>query len=207
MNRRNDDLENSREDISTTSSVHSGSSVEDDNAGSVQMEHENEVTSEGMSSVNVKQQRRKLQKSIKINRDSMKFISQTPKYAKQLSEKLEKLCAEMQLIPDKSLVKVVKKQGSRYITEWQKRCTCAVKTFFSRFRKDCLELNDPTTVQKKLPKLGDMLRWSSAAYWVEDNSTKLVVMTELSEREKVLEKVKEFLQISENDGKEGGDII
>ena len=207
MNRRNDDLENSREDISTTRSVHQDSGVEDGSTGSVQMEHENKVTSEGMSSVNVKQQRRKLQKSIKINRDSMKFISQTPKYTKQLSEKLEKLCAEMQLIPDKSLVKVVKKQGSRYITEWQKRCTCTVKTFFSRFRKDCLELNDPTTVQKKLPKLGDMLRWSSAAYWTEDDSTKLVVMTEISEREKVLEKVKEFLQISENDGKEGGDII
>lgn len=135
----------------------------------------------------------------------MKFIYQTPEYSKQLREKLEKLCAEMKLIPEKSLIKVEKKRGSRYITEWGKQCTSAVKTLCSRFRKDYLELKDPIRVQNVLPKLGDVLRWSSAAYWVEDENTKLVVMTEQSEREKVLEKVKEFLQISEDNNKEGGD--
>ena len=133
----------------------------------------------------------------------MKFISQTPQYSKQLGEKLEKLCAEMQLIPEKSLVKVVKKRGSRYITEWGKRCISAVKTLCSRFRKDYLVLKDPIRVKKDMPKLGDMLRWSSAAYWIEDENTKLVVMTEQSERDKVLEKINEFLQISENNAKEG----
>ena len=196
MDLRNNDCENSVEDRSTTSSVNVGSDVENENTGSVQSGNGNEINP-------VKKQRGQPQRSIRISRDSMKFISQTPEYSKQLGEKLEKLCAEMQVIPEKSLVKVVKKRGSRYITEWGKRCTSAVKTLCSRFRKDYLELKDPTRVQKNMPKLGDIPRWCSAAYWIEDENTKLVVMTEQSERDKVLEKINEFLQISENNAKEG----
>ena len=203
MDLRNNDCENSVEDRSTTSSVNVGSDIDDENAGSVQSGNGNEINPEDISSKNVKKQRRQPQRFIRISRDSMKFISQTPEYSKQLGEKLEKLCAEMQLIPEKSLVKVVKKRGSRYIAEWGKQCTFAVKTLCSRFRKDYLELKDPTRVQENMPKLGDVLRWSSAAYWIEDENTKLVVMTEQSERDKVLEKINEFLQISENNAKEG----
>ena len=195
----NNDLENF-ENISTTSSVYVGSDIEDDDVGSAQSGNENEITPQ-------KKQRRQLQKSIKMNRDIVKFISKRRKYSQELSEELETLCAEMQLIPQKSLIKVTKKLGSKYVKDWNKRCSSAVITFCSRFEKVCLELKTSSRVRNDLPKLGGMLRWSSAAYWIEDKNTKLAVMTEQSEREKVLEKVKEFLQISENNGKEDWMIV
>ena len=80
-------------------------------------------------------------------------------------------------------------------------------TFCGRFGKVCLEIKKSTRVRNDLLELGGMLRWSNAAYWIEDKNTKLAVMTEQSEREKVLEKVKEFLQISENNGKEDWIIV
>ena len=192
------------ENTSTTSSVCVcvGSDIEDDDVGSVQSENENEITAEDISSGNVEKQRRQLQKYIKMNRDIVKFISKRRKYSQELSEELETLCAEMQLIPQKSLIKVTKKLGSKCVKDWNKRCTSAVLTFCSRFGKVCLELKKSTRVRNDLPKLGGMLRWSSAAYWIENKSTKLAVMTEQSERRKVLEQVKEFLQISESNGKE-----
>ena len=195
------------ENTSTTSSVYVGSDIEDDDVGSVQSGNENEITSEDISSGNVKKQRRQLQKFIKMNRDIVKFISKRRKYSQELSEELETLCAEMQLIPQKSLIKVTKKLGSKYVNNWNKRCSSAVITFCSRFEKVCLELKKSARIRNDLPKLGGMLRWSNAAYWIEDKNTKLAVMTEQSEREKVLEKVKEFLQISENNGKEDWMIV
>ena len=132
----------------------------------------------------------------------MKLFSKRSKYLEELSEKLEELCAEMQLISGKSLIKVTKKTGSKNVKDWNKKCTSAVMTFCDRFRKDCLEVKRSSRVRKDLPKLGGMLWWSNAAWWTEDKSKKLVVMTEPSESEKVLEKVKYFLQISESYGKD-----
>ena len=195
----NNDLENF-ENRSTTSSVYVDSDIEDDDVGSVQSGNENEITPQ-------KKPRRQLQKSIKMNKDIVKFISKRRKYSQELSEELETLCAEMQLIPQKSLVKVTKKLGSKHVKDWNKRCSSAVITFCSRFEKVSLELKTSSRVRNDLPKLGGMLRWSSAAYWIEDKNTKLAVMTEQSEREKVLEKVKKFLQISENNGKEDWMIV
>ena len=197
----NSHLEN-LENKSTRSSVYLGSDTDEDNVGSVQDENETEIPPESTLPGNAKQQRRQLQKSIKINRDIVKFVSKKRKYSQELSEKLEELCAEMQLISGKSLVKVTKKLGSKHVKDWNKKCTAAVITFCNRFRKDCLEVKKSSRVRKDLPKLGEMLRWSSAAYWIEDKNTKLAVMTEQSEREKVLEKVKYFLQISESYGKD-----
>lgn len=197
----NNDLENK----STISSVYLGSDTEDDDLGSVQGGNETEITSEDISPGNVKKQRRQLQKSIKVNRDIVKYISKRRKYSQELSEELEKICAEVQLFPQKGLIKVTKKLGSKYVKEWNKLCTSTVITFCGRFGKDSLELKNSTRVRNDLPKLGRMLRSSNAAYWIEDKNTKLAVMAEQSEREKVLSKVKEFLQISENNGKDDCD--
>ena len=69
MDLRNNDCENSVEDRSTTGSVNVGSNVENENTGSVQNGNGNETNP-------VKKQRGQPQRSIRISRDSMKFISQ-----------------------------------------------------------------------------------------------------------------------------------
>ena len=119
----NNDLENF-ENTSTTSSVYLDSDTEDDDVGSVQSGNENEIISQ-------KKQRRQLQKSFKMNMNIVKFISKRRKYSQELSEELETLCAEMQLIPQKSLIKVTKKLGSKYVNNWNKRCTSAVNVLWS----------------------------------------------------------------------------
>ena len=194
------------DDGSTTSSVNLDSDIDDDDdeaAGSVIGANEDDITSDDVSSGTVKKQRRQLKRHIKINKDVVKFISKKPKYSQELRENLEKLSAEVQLIPERSLIIVTKKLRSRYIKDWNKRCCSMVTKFCSRFRKNCFELKESKSVRKSLPKLGKMLRTSSAAYWIEGNNKKLAVMTEQSEREQVLEKVREFLQILGNDGKYG----
>ncbi len=202
----NNDQENLVNDGSTTSSVNLDSDIDDDDdeaAGSVIGANEDDITSGHVSSRTVKKQRRQLKKHIKIDRDVVKFISKRNKYSRELSENLEELSAEVQLIPERSLIIVTKKLRSRYIKDWHKRCCSMVTKFRSRFRKNYFELKESRSVRKSLPKLGNMLRTSSAAYWIESNNKKLAVMTEQSEREQVLEKVREFLQIFGNDGKYG----
>ncbi len=202
----NNDQENLVNDGSTTSSVNLDSDIDDDDdeaAGSVIGTNEDDITLDDVSSGTVKKQRRQLKRHIKINKDVVKFISKKPKYSQELRENLEKLSAEVQLIPERSLIIVTKKLRSRYIKDWNKRCCSMVTKFCSRFRKNCFELKESSSVRKSLPKLGKMLRTSNAAYWIEGNNKKLAVMTEQSEREQVLEKVREFLQILGNDGKYG----
>ena len=197
------DRENLVNDGSTTSSVNLDSDLDDDDdeAGSVIGANEDDITSDDVSSGTVKKQRRQPKRHIKMDKDVVKFISNN-KYSQELNENLEKLSAEVQLIPEKSLIIVTKKLGSRYIKGWHKRCCSMVTKFCNRFRKNSFELKESSSVRKSLPKLGKMLRTSNAAYWIESNK-KLAVMIEQSEREQVLEKVREFLQILGNDGKYG----
>lgn len=209
MQTGNNERENLVKDGSTTNSANLGSDIDDDDdddeAGSVLEDNDDEITSENVSSGNVKKQRRHLKRSIKMNSDIVKYISKRNKYSQELSEKLEMLSAEIQLIPEKNLITVTKKRRSRYIKNWYKRCCSIVRTFCSRFRKDCFELDpeESISVRKTFPKLGNMLRSSSATYWIEDNMM-LAVMSERSEREHVLKKVGEFLQSLRNDGKDDG---
>ena len=194
------DLENLIDDGSTTNSVKLSSDDEDidDETNSVQEENEDGLnTSHGDG----KEKRQSIQSSIRMNNDIVKFISKREKYSQELCKKLESLYAEVLLVPNKSLIKFRKKTGSKYIKDWKKRCSSKIRRFCGRFGKNCLEVKELSRVQRDLPKLGDMLRWSSAAYWI-DNNKKLAVMTEQSEREQVLKEVKQFLQTSENDGKD-----
>ena len=142
-----------------------------------------------------------IQSSIRMNNDIVKFISKREKYSQELCEKLESVNAEVLLVPNKSLIKFTKKTGLQNIKDWEKRCSSIIREFCGRFGKSCLKVKGLSRVRKDLPKLGDILRWSSAAYWI-DNNKKLAVMTEQSEREQVLKEVEEFLQKSENDGKD-----
>ena len=193
------DLENLIDDGSTTNSVKLSSDDEDvdDETNSVQDENEDELdTSHGDG----KKKRQSIQSSIRINSDIVKFISKREKYKQELCEKLESLYAEVRLVPKKSLIKFTKKTGSRYIQRWKQRCSSIIRTFCGRFGKECLEVKELSRVRKDLPKLGDMLRWSSADCWI-DNNKKLAVMTEQSEREQVLKEVMEFVSL-ENDGKD-----
>jgi hypothetical protein len=138
--------------------------------------------------------RRQLRKNIYMEqKDVVKFISKRNKYSQELGEKLKSVCAEVELVPDKSLIIVTKKLRSRRINDWNKRCCSIVTKFCSRFEKTCFELKKSNSVRKALPKLGRMLKWSNAAYWMESNNKRLAVMTEQSEYEQVLENVREFL--------------
>ena len=200
-----DDLENLVDNESTTNSVKlsSDDGDVDDETNSVQEENVDEFnTSHGDG----KKKRQSIQSSIRMNNDIVKFISKREKYSQELSEKLESLYAEVLLVPNKSLIKFTKKTGSRYIKDWKKRCSSIIRTFCGRFGKKCLEVKELSRVRRDLPKLGDMLRWSSAAYWI-DNNKKLAVMTEQGEREQVLKEVEIFLQTSENNGKDSFKII
>ena len=191
------DLENLIDDGSTTNSVKLSSDDEDE-TNSVQEENEDGLhTSHGDG----KEKQRSIQSSIRMNNDIVKFILKREKYKQELCEKLESLYAVVRLIPNKSLIKFTKKTGSGYIKDWKKSCSFIIRKFCGRFGKECLEVKELSRVRRDLPKLGDMLQWSSAAYWI-DNNKKLAVMTEQSEREQVLTEVKKFLQKSENDGKD-----
>ena len=193
------DAENLVDDGSTTNSVKLSSDDEDvDNeTNSVQEGNEDKFTT---SNGDRKEKQRSIQSSIRMNNDIVKFILKREKYTQELCEKLESH-AEVRLVPKKSLIKFTKKTDSQNIKDWKKRCSSIIRTFCGRFGKNCLEVKELSRVRRDLPKLGDMLRWSSAAYWI-DNNKKLAVMTEQSEREQVLKQVKEFLQTSENDGKD-----
>ena len=141
------------------------------------------------------------QKSITIDRDVVKFISKKKIFSQQLSKQLRStLHADVLLIPEESLIKVTKKPGSTCIKDWNSRCCSMVRRFCGRFRKESFELQE--SVQKHLPKLGGMLPKTTTAYWMEAHHTKLAVMTEQSEREEILAKVREFLQNTGHDGKE-----
>ena len=192
----------------TASSVNLDSDIDDDDdtEAGVLLEDvdENDMTLQDESTKTVKKKCRKLKKFINIkDADIVKFISIRSKYSQELSNKLEKLNAEVKLVPEKSLIIVTKKPGSRYIKDWKIRCCSIVTKFCSRFRKNCFELKDSSSVQKAWPRFGKMLQWSNAMYWIESDKI-LAVMTEQSECEQVLKKVKEFL---ENDGKAGDDML
>ena len=155
---------------------------------------EDDMTSQDVPTETAKKKRRQLKKYINIKKaDVVKFISETNKYSQELGEKLKSVCAEVELVPDKSLIIVTKKLRSRRINDWNKRCCSMVTKFCSRFKKTCFELNKSNSVKNGLPKLGRMLKWSNAAYWMESNNKRLAVMTEQSECEQVLENVREFL--------------
>ena len=162
-----------------------------------------DVTSQDEFTGTVHQQRKQLKKYIRINRDTVNFISKRKKFSQELTDKLERLSAEVELVPEKSRIIVTKKLCSEPIQGWSKQCTLIVTTFGSRFKKNFFELNDSTSVRNALPKLRKMLQWSNSAFWIESNK-RLAVMTEQSECEQVLKNVREFL---ENDGKDGGDSL
>ena len=165
---------------------------------------EDDMTSQDVPTESAKKKRRQLKKYINIKKaDVVKFISETNKYSQELGEKLKSVCAEVELVPDKSLIIVTKKLRSRRINDWNKRCCSIVTKFCSRFEKTCFELKKSNSVRKALPKLGRMLKWSNAAYWMESNNKRLAVMTEQSECEQVLKEVREFLG---NVGKDGSDM-
>jgi hypothetical protein len=185
--------ENVMNDGSTTSSVYLGSD-DDDNLVPMPGVTHDEVTPG-------KKPERQLQRSIRMNSDIVKFISKRKKYSQELSKQLHKLFAVVSLMPEESLIKVTKKPGSRFIKDWSKKCCSIVTRFCGRFGKECFELRESSSVRKSLPKLGGMLRSTSAAYWIEAN-TKLAIMTEQSERDQVLTRVREFLQNTGDDGKE-----
>ena len=191
-------LENLVEDGSSASSVNIDSDIDDDNteAGSM-FGDEDDMTLGSEPTETVKKKCQQLKKCINIkDADVVKFISNRSKYSQELSNKLEKLNAEVELVPEKNHIIVTKKPRSRYIKDWKKRCCSIVRNFCSRFRKNCFELKDSSSVQKAWPRLGKMLQWSNSMYWIESNKI-LAIMTEQSECEQVLKKVKEFL---ENDG-------
>jgi hypothetical protein len=173
-------------DGSTTSSVHLGS--DDDDVMGINLPG--------------KKPSQQLKKSIGMNSDIVKFISKRKKYSQELSKQLHKFHAEVLLMPKESLIKVTKKPGSSYIKDWKKQCCSLVLRFCARFSKECFQLRESSSVKKRLPKLGGMLRLTTAAYWIEANNTKLAVMAEQNERDQVLEKVREFLQNTGDDGKE-----
>ena len=147
--------------------------------------------------------RQRQESSIRMNSDIIKFIYKRKKYSQELSIQLDKLHSEMVLIPDQSFIKVTKRPSSPYIKEWNKQCNSIVRTFCGRFRKEYFQLKDSSLVRKRLPKLGDILQGTAAAYWIENNNRKLTVMIEQGEREQILTKVREFLKnIEEDNGKE-----
>jgi hypothetical protein len=148
-----------------------------------------------------KKQLRQPKKCIKINRDIVQFISKRNKYSQELSERLEMLSGEVELLPGKSLIIVTKKLRSRYIEDWHNQCGSTVTTFCNRFKKNCFELKELSSVRKALPELRKILQWSSAVYWIESNK-RLAVMTEQNECEQVLKEVRKFLG---NHGKDGTD--
>ena len=189
--------ENLVEDGRAASSVNLGSDIDDDDdteAGVVLEDlDEDDMTLKDESTKTVKKKCRKLKKFINIkDLDILKFISNRSKYSQELSNKLEKLNAEVELVPEKSLIIVTKKPISRYVKDWKKRCYSIVTKFCSRFRKNCFELKDSSSVQKAWTRLGKMLQWSNAMYWIESNKI-LAVMTEQNECEQVLKNVREFL--------------
>ena len=184
------------EDGSTASSVNLDVEIDDDDdteAGSM-FEDEDDMALRSEPTETVKKKCQQLKKCIDIkDADIVKFISNRSKYSQELSNKLEKLKAEVEFVPERSHIIVTKKPRSRYIKDWKKRCCSIVKKFCSRFRKNCFELKDSSSVQKALPRLGKMLQWSNAMYWIDSNK-KLAVMTEQGECEQVLKKVREFLE-------------
>ncbi|XP_028412718.1 uncharacterized protein LOC114535634 [Dendronephthya gigantea] len=194
-------------DESTTSSIYLGSDDDDDdNNEAISQEEKDHESSPQEPIMDVstnptgKTASRQFQRFIKLNKDVVKFISKRGMYSKELSVQLEKLHSVMLLMPDESCIKVTKKPGSKFVKDWRKRCCSKVKGFCGRFRKDCLDINEAYLVRTHLPKLGDMLRSTTAAYWIENNNTKLAVMTEQKEREQVLAIVKEFLQSFKDHG-------
>mgnify|MGYP002803931348 FL=1 len=196
----NDNLENLVKDGSKASLVNLDSDIDDDDhnkAGSVLGDEDN-VTLQDEFTGTVHKRRKQHKKNIKINRDTVKFISKRKKYSQELTDKLEMLSAEVELVPEKSLIVVTKKLCSEPIQNWNKQCVLIVTTFGSRFKKNRFELNDSTSVRNALPKLRKMLQWSNSAFWIESNK-RLAVMTEQSECEQVLKNVREFLG---NDGTE-----
>ena len=192
------------EDGSKSSSFNLDRDIDDDNnteAGSM-FGDEDEMTLQSEPTETRKKKCQQLKKCIDIkDADIVKFISNSGKYSQELSDKLEKLNAQAELVPEEHLIIVTKKPRSRYTKDWKKRCYSIVTKFCSRFKKNCFELKDSSSVQKALPRFGKMLQWSNAMYWIESNKI-LAVMTEQSECEQVLKNVREFL---ENDGKAGGD--
>ena len=146
----------------------------------------------------VNKQRRQLKKFINIDKDIVEFILRNSKYSQELSEKLEKLSAEVELVPEKSLIIVTKKFPSRRIRDWRKRCCSVVTKFCSHFRRSSFELKDSSSAREALPMLKKMFQWSDAAFSIDSNKT-LVVVTEQNECEKILNNVREFLG---NDGKD-----
>ena len=190
------------EDESTASSVNLDRDIDDDDnteAGSM-FGDEDDMTLQSEPTETRKKKCQQLKKCIDIkDADIVKFISNRSIYSQELSDKLEKLNAQAELVPEKNLIIVTKKPRSRHIKGWKKRCCSIVTKFCSRFRKNCFELKDSSSVQKAWPRFAKMLQWSSAMYWIENNKI-LAVMTEQSECELVLKKVKEFL---ENDGEAG----
>lgn len=153
--------------------------------------------------------RPQLQATVRMNRDIVKFISKRMMYSQQLNKQLKKLLVEeVLLIPEKSEIKVTKKASWHRVENWKKRCCTTVRKFCSRFGKECFELVEPNSVRKGLPKLGGMLHSTTAAYWIEDNNTKLAVMSDKHERDQVLAKVREFLSLynTPNDGKKESSV-
>ena len=195
--------ENLLNDGSTTSSGYLGSDDDDNLVPMPGLTHD-EITSSMDMGINPpgKKPERQFQRSIRMNSDIVKFISKRKKYSQELSKQLHKLFAVVSLMPEESLIKVTKNPGSRFIKDWSKKCCSIVTRFCDRFGKECFELRESSSVRKSLPKLGDMLRSTSAAYWIEANNTKLAIMTEQSERDQILTRVREFLQNTGHDGKE-----
>ena len=115
------------EDGSTTSLVNLGHYIDDDDMEAVGDE-DDMIPHDGFTGT-TRKQRRELKKCIKINQDMVKFFCNKPKYLQELSEKLEKLSTEVELIPEKSLIMCTKKHRSRYTKDWHKRC-CSIVTKF-----------------------------------------------------------------------------
>ena len=151
-----------------------------------------DMTSQDIFVATVNKQRRQLKRFIEINKDIVEFLLRNSKYSQELSEKLEKLSAEMELVPEKSLIIVTKKFSSRRIRDWKKRCCSVVTKFCSHFRRSYFELKNSSSAQEALPKLEKMFQWSDAAFWIDSNKT-LVVVAKPSESEQILKNVREFL--------------
>ena len=135
-----------------------------------------------------------LQRKVRVRRDVLKFISNRSKFYRQLEEELETMSADFELFPNKSQVVVTKRPGSKYIKNWSNCSASVVRTFFSRFVKECFDINYSERLKKELGKLRRKLRsGSAAACWIRDSNTKLAVMTERDELDRVLEIVEKFL--------------
>lgn len=195
---RQPDEENILDDGSTTSSVQLESDDDDVGAGPVRWKTGDESNSQMSNKLSEKKRETHLQTSITITADVVKFIDKRNIFKQELIKQLQRLHGEVLLLPKEGRIKVTKKPGSSLIKGWNKQCCSKVRKFCARFTKDGFEVEESSSVRKSLPKLGRLLRSTTAAYWMESNN-KLAVMSEKSERDEILQKVNEFLQ--SNDGK------